>query len=266
MNLPNIAIVGSGRLAEALSCAVIQNGMSLTIIARNNRRALEIAERCRQLAHEGQNIHTTTIEHSPSDGDIYIIAVSDRAIGEVAQALPIAAGSIVVHTSGATPIEAIPARFRRGVLYPLQTFTAEGKVDFSQIPIFIEGCDAECEALLREFASSLSRSVAHADSEQRRRLHLAAVFACNFANHMFAIGCDIVHDAGFDFETLLPLIHQTVENAAGAKSPRDIQTGPAVRGDIVSQQRHLDLISYNDRLSEIYKLISENIWETSKKI
>ncbi len=266
MKWQHIVIIGSGNLAEALAHAVVQKGMSLTIAARNVAKARLIADHCHRCGEDESEVQVCELVAIPANADLYILAVSDRAIGEVAHSLPLVAGSILLHTSGATPIEALPTHLRRGVLYPLQTFTAGREVDFSQIPLFIEGCDAECEELIRDFASTVSRHVAHADSEQRRRLHLAAVFACNFANHMFSIGEHIAHTAGFGFELLIPLICQTTKNATNSPSPRNIQTGPAVRGDVASQQRHLELLADDERLSEIYKLISENIWETSKKI
>lgn len=265
MNMGQIVIIGSGNLAEALAYAMAERGVGFTIAARNSARAMQIAEQCRQTTHNKQLISTTSIEQAPAGADLYIITVSDRAIGEVADAIPAVAQSLVVHTSGATSIEALPKRFRRGVIYPLQTFTAGRRVDFAEVPIFIEGCDDSSESTLTEFASRLSHRVSHADSEQRRRLHLAGVFACNFANQMFAIGGDVARSAGFDFEVLVPLIRECAAKAIVSPDPHTIQTGPAVRGDKPSQERHLEMID-DERLSNMYKLISENIWETSKKI
>lgn len=265
MNMGQIVIVGSGNLAEALAFAMAERGICFTIAARNSARAMQIADLCRTLDGNGSIIRATSIEQAPVAADLYIITVSDRAIGEVADALPAADHSLVVHTSGATSIEALPKKVRRGVIYPLQTFTAGRRVNFAEIPIFIEGCDEECEATLREFAARLSERVEHADSKQRRRLHLAGVFACNFANHMFALGGDVVRDTGFDFEVLVPLIRECAAKAVESLAPHTIQTGPAVRGDKPSQERHIEMID-DERLSKIYKLISENIWETSKKI
>ena len=116
------------------------------------------------------------------------------------------------------------------------------------------------------FARQLSGTVIWATSEQRARVHLAAVFACNFANHMYAVGERIVRDAGIDFDVLKPLIAETAAKACDARSPLDVQTGPAVRNDFATKARHGDLLSFDLRLKNIYSTISQSIWETSKKI
>lgn len=256
-----IAIAGSGNLAEALAHAVAAcEGVTLaSVVARNVARGQAIAGACGVP-------HVATAEQMP-DADLCIIAVSDSAITSVAESLPEMEGLAVVHTSGATPMESIPERFAgRGVFYPLQTFTAGRAVDFGVIPLFVEGSDEETALALEELAGRLSRRVARADSEQRRALHLAGVFACNFANHMFQLGAQTVERAGFGFDVLRPLIAETAAKAAESSRPADVQTGPARRGDRISQQRHLELLAGDGALSEIYKLISDNIWETSRKI
>ena len=191
--------------------------------------------------------------------------MSDRAVASVASTLPIPAQAAVAHTAGSVPLEAIPERFeRRAVFYPMQTFTKGRTVDFSQIPIFLETSAAwrpELEALARK----LSRKVIWADSAQRAKVHLAAVFACNFANCMYAIGEEVVRSAGLDFEVLKPLIAETAAKACDARSPRDVQTGPAVRNDAPTMERHLGLLDNDPNLQEIYQQISTEIWKTSRK-
>lgn len=255
----NIAIVGSGNLAEALAEAVSRlDGVRLAIVARNAVRGGAIAEKC-------------GAEYAPTDAPLHdaelcIIAVSDSATAAVAATLDLPDSAVVTHTSGATPFDVLPARFAgRGSFYPFQTFTAGREVDFSQIPIFIEGSDSPTAEALESFARRLSRRVARADSTTRRKIHLAGVFACNFANRMFGIGCDIVREAGFGFDILRPLIAETAAKAVASQSPAEVQTGPAVRGDRNSQERHLGLLADEAQLCEIYKLISDNIWQTSKK-
>lgn len=256
----NITIVGSGNLAEALAAAVAQLGdIRLTIAARNELRGRELAEKCRtRWVPTGTSLHDT---------ELCIIAVSDAAIASTAASLDLPDSAVVVHTSGAMPFDILPVRFAgRGSFYPFQTFTAGREVDFSKIPIFIEGSDHETEAAIDAFARRLSSRTAHADSQTRRRIHLAGVFACNFANRMFGIGGEIAEEAGFGFDILRPLIAETAAKALSAESPAEVQTGPAVRGDRGSQKRHLEMLSNNPKLADIYNLISENIWETSKKI
>ena len=259
-NFRNIAIVGSGNLAEALAAAVARlDNILLTVVARNEQRGRLLAEQC-----SAEYARMTAPLH---DIELCIIAVSDSAIESAAASLDIPDSAVVAHTSGATPFDILPARFAgRGAFYPFQTFTAGREVDFSIIPIFTEGSDPETAAALDAFARRLSRSVAMADAQTRRRIHLAGVFACNFANRMFGIGGDIAKEAGFGFDILRPLIAETAAKALAAESPAEVQTGPAVRGDTGSQKRHAELLADSPQLSEIYKLISENIWQTSKKI
>lgn len=255
----NITIVGSGNLAEALAAAIAHtDGLRLTIASRNARRGSAIAR--------ATSAACVPPDAPLTDTDLCIIAVSDTAIADVAAALRLPESATVVHTSGATPLDVLPERFAgRGSFYPFQTFTAGRAVDFTEIPIFIEAGDESTASALEEFAGLLSRRVARADSQMRRRIHLAGVFACNFANCMFGIGSDIVHEAGFGFDILRPLIAETTAKAIAAREPREVQTGPAVRGDEASQRRHLELLADEVQLTEIYKLISNCIWETSKR-
>ena len=147
----------------------------------------------------------------------------------------------------------------------MQTFTRGRAVDFREIPIFVEAADAEVQAAVEEFAAHLSRTVLQADSARRARVHLAAVFACNFANRMYALGERIVQDAGLDFGILKPLVAETARKACDAASPADVQTGPAARHDTPTLARHEALLAGDPTLQELYKQISQNIWETSRK-
>ena len=256
--IERIVIVGSGNVAEAFARAAKVRGIAVAqIFARNPERGRKVA---RMAGAEWCNDPARL-----AAADLYIIAVSDDAVAAVAQSLPFAEGAIVAHTAGCGRLDAIPERWRRAVIYPFQTFTAGREVDFSQIPIFIEGSDSPTTEALESFARRLSRRVARADSTTRRKIHLAGVFACNFANRMFGIGCDIVREAGFGFDILRPLIAETAAKAVASQSPAEMQTGPAVRGDRNSQERHLGLLADEAQLCEIYKLISDNIWQTSKK-
>jgi len=256
--LNEVVVIGSGNVAEALARAVAASGLRLAQLwARNAARAQEIAA----LAGCGW----ASRPESLAAADIYLLAVSDRAVGDVAAALPIPEGAVVAHTAGSVPLEALPARFaRRAVFYPLQTFTRGRQVDFAEIPIFIEASDSGLQTELEVFARRLSRRVFRADSARRARLHLAAVFACNFANRMYALGEQLLRDAGLGFDVLRPLIAETAAKALASGSPAEVQTGPAVRGDLPTQERHAAML--DDELRTIYQLISRNIWETSKKI
>ena len=234
--LKKTVIIGSGNLAEALARAVAKSELELVqIFARNAERARIVAE----LAATGWE---TRPEMLRKDADIYLIAVSDRAVAEVAATLPIPEEAAVAHTAGSVPVTAIPERFaRRAVFYPMQTFTRGREADFSVIPVFLEAPSPELRPELEAFARKLSGTVIWADSAQRCKVHLAAVFACNFANHMYAVGERIVRGAGLDFDVLKPLIAETAAKACDARSPLDVQTGPAVRnGDFIRRYNAKD--------------------------
>ncbi|MDE7305252.1 MAG: DUF2520 domain-containing protein [Alistipes sp.] len=257
--MEKVIIIGSGNVAEALARAVTDCGMQLVQLwARNAARAQQIAGAvgcpwaCRpeQLAA----------------ADIYLLAVSDRAVAEVAAALPVPESAVVAHTAGSVPLEALPAKFaRRAVVYPLQTFTRGRRIDWAEIPVFIEASTPALQAELESFAGRLSRRVLRADSARRAQLHLAAVFVSNFANHMYAVGERLMNEAGLDFELLKPLIAETTAKALDAPSPLAAQTGPAVRGDRPTQERHAAMLD-DETLRTIYRSISQNIWEISRKI
>ena len=242
----SVVIIGSGNLAEALARAVAASPLGLRqVFGRNRDRVAAVAA-----------LSGTVGESDPSRlarADIYLIAVSDAAVAEVASSLPIDAAAVVAHTAGSVPVDAL-ARFpRRAVFYPFQTFTKGREVDFSEIPILVE-------------TASLSRTVLYADSALRGQVHLAGVFACNFANHLFELGGEVLRRAGVSADLLRPLIAETTAKALAAARPAAVQTGPAVRGDLPTQERHLRLLADDALLSDIYRLITQSIWETSRKI
>lgn len=258
--MKRVVIIGSGNLAEALARAVAQSDLELVqIFARNAERARIISE----IASTDWATHPKML----AEADVYLIAVSDKAVEHVAATLPIPAKAVVAHTAGSVPLDALPAKFaERAVFYPLQTFTKGRAVDFGEIPVFLETSTEELRARMEEFAGHLTRKVIYADSARRAQVHMAGVFACNFANHMYAVGERIVRNAGLDFEVLKPLIAETAAKALAAASPVDVQTGPAVRNDFATKARHGDLLAFDLRLKNIYSAISQSIWETSKKI
>lgn len=257
--MKRVVIIGSGNLAEALARAVAESELELVqIYARN-------AERARTVATLAAT-RWTTQPAELADADIYLVAVSDRAVTEVAAALPLPAHACVAHTAGSVPLDVLSGSCaHRAVFYPMQTFTKGRRVDFSQIPIFLECDDETFYPELEAFARQLSQTVIRADSARRAKIHLAAVFACNFANHMYALGEQIARSAGLDFGVLKPLVRETAEKALDAASPADVQTGPAVRHDLATQERHLRLLGDDMQLKEIYSTISQHIWETSRK-
>lgn len=255
----NVVIIGSGNVAEALAQAIAASGLHLVqVFARNAARVQAVAEKA--------GCGWATRPEELAAADLYLLAVSDRAVAEVAASLPIPPDAAVAHTAGSVPLEALPAKFaRRAVVYPLQTFTSGRRIDFGEVPLFVEASTPELQSELECFARRIARHVHRADSARRAQLHLAAVFVSNFVNHMYAVGAELLGDAGLDFDLLKPLIAETTAKALAAASPAAVQTGPAVRGDLPTQQRHEAMLD-DELLRTIYRTISRHIWETSRKI
>ena len=259
-HLQRVSIIGSGNLAEALARAIDLSDLDLVqIIARNEERGKEVA----RLAHTSWCNHSAYL----LPADIYIISVSDRAVREVAEWMPLPEDAVIAHTAGSVAMDVLPARFaHRAVFYPLQTFTKGRQVDFREIPIFLETSTDELRQEMEYFAHRLAQNVYYANTSMRTKIHLAGVFTCNFANYMYTLGEEIVHEAGVGFDVLRPIIRETAAKAAESTSPIHVQTGPAVRHDLATQERHQTMLSDRESMLEIYQIISQNIWETSKKI
>lgn len=254
-------IIGSGNVAEALTRTLRSvAGVDLVqIFARNRERGMAVAAigDCRW----------ENDEEKLAQADIYIIAVSDRAVGDVASELHFPQEAIVVHTAGSVPMTVIPERGgKRGILYALQSFTKGRIIRLDDVPLFIEADSQETRDTLMTFARSISSQVEYADSEQRRHIHLAGVFVNNFTNHMYGIGAEVVDDAGLSFDVLKPLIEETASKAIATDDPAEVQTGPAVRGDRVVTAKHIAMLKDDAVKQRIYKDITDSIWETSKKM
>ncbi len=254
--MKRVVIIGSGGVAEALSGGVAQSE-NLTLVqvyGRNTQRVVEIS-----------HLANCPIYDTLQVADIYIVAVSDRAVGEVTHALNFPTNSVVVHTAGSVAMDAIDHP-RRGVLYPLQSFTPGRKIKIKDVPFFVEGVDEQTTQLIEQVAGELSPSVMRMNSEGRKTLHLCGVFASNFVNAIYASSADIARSADIPFDLLKPLIRESCDKAMSVENPRTVQTGPAVRGDIETQQRHIDMLRGDENLEKIYKILSLQIWETSKKM
>src|SRR5690606_5053574 len=145
-----------------------------------------------------------------------------------------------------------------GVLYPLQTFSKARAVDFATVPIAVEASDEAASVRLEALAGSLSRRVFRCDSKQRISLHVAAVFACNFANHFYGIAADILNRYDLDFDLIRPLVLEAAQKVM-EHQPKDVQTGPAVRNDLRTMEKHLRLLEADPALAQLYRLISERI-------
>ncbi|RZK11633.1 MAG: DUF2520 domain-containing protein [Flavobacterium sp.] len=198
-----------------------------------------------------------------AEADVYIIAVSDDAIAEVSSKL-LFKNRLVVHTSGSASMESLDDNNRKGVFYPLQTFTKNKEVDFKNIPICIESQFNDDYNVLKKVADSISDKVFTINSEQRRSLHVSAVFVNNFVNHLYKIGNDICEENQIPFEILHPLIRETADKIL-LLSPNEAQTGPAKRNDTTTIEAHLDFLSDENHKS-IYKLLTQSIQDNGKKL
>ncbi len=193
--------------------------------------------------------------------DIYIICVSDNAITTVSNQLPFK-NRLVVHTSGSTDFDVLDAKNKRGVFYPLQTFSKNKEVDFTEIPICLETENIEDYTTLEKLANSISNSVNEIDGKQRKALHVSAVFVCNFTNHLYQIGNEICIENNIPFHILQPLIEETAQKIK-ALSPREAQTGPAVRNDTKTIEKHINFLTDSTQ-KEIYKILTKSIQNVEK--
>lgn len=194
-----------------------------------------------------------------ADADVYIISVSDDAIASVSSQL-VFKDKLVVHTSGSAGLDRISNANRRGVFYPLQTFSKDKEIDFSTVPLCLESEFENDYATLQQLATSLSKSVYNINSAQRQSLHVSAVFVCNFVNHLYNIGNSICNDNNIPFAVLLPLIQETA-NKVSYLTPFEAQTGPAVRNDETTLKKHLDFLQDNNQKA-IYTLLTQSIQKT----
>ena len=258
--MKSVVIIGSGNVAEGFARGLAECGVEVRqIFARNAERGAAVA------AIAGCEWSGTP--EQIAQADLYITAVSDSAIESLLSSLPIPADAVVAHTAGSQPLAAIPSRFEnRAVIYPLQTFTAGRRVDFAEIPLFVEASSEELLCRVKSFAERLSRMVIEADSAMRSEAHLSGVVVCNFVNHLYALGAGIVQGAGLPFDTLAPLIAETARKAIESGNPLEVQTGPARRNDRVTIERHIGMLEGDKALQDIYEKLSQNIWkETSKR-
>jgi len=248
-----IVILGTGNLAKHLYTAFTEaDGVDVVQVVGRNGKALEQFSE-----HSSPSSDFATI----ADADVYLLAVKDDAISEVSQHLSQKKG-IVAHTSGAIGLKAIQPK-NKGVFYPLQSFTKDKTVDFGSVPICIEAEKSESLETLRILAGSVSKNVSEVDSEQRKKLHLAAVFVNNFTNYLYGIGEELCLEEGLPFDVLKPLIMETAEKIQ-VLSPKEAQTGPARRNDIKSMQSHLELLNKKEHIA-LYKLLSEAIKQAHEK-
>lgn len=249
----DIVLIGSGNVATHLGGALAGGGHR--IVQVYSRTAAHAAALAGPL---GAGV-TTDPAAVDTRADIYILAVKDDAIATVAAQLPAGLKGTVVHTAGSVGMDVLNGHAAAyGVFYPLQTFSKAKPVDFSVIPVAVEASDGTVLAGLEALAGSVSERVFRCDSRQRLSLHAAAVFACNFTNHFYTIAADILGGHGLDFDLIRPLILETAQKVMEHR-PADVQTGPAVRHDVRTMEKHLELLRDHPALAGLYELISSRI-------
>lgn len=245
----NIVIIGAGNVSWHLARELQKKGQHISqVYNRSVEGALSLS---RKLKCD----FTTRYEDINKDADLYIIAVKDSAIEEVAAQLG-AIDKLVVHTSGAIQQDVL-IQERRGVFYPLQTFSKEKKLNFKKIPFCIEAKKSQDFNTLMRLATLLSPLVYNINSHQRKVLHIAAVFACNFSNYMYMTADNILSKEDIPLDILFPLIKETASKITKHK-PKDVQTGPAVRNDEATIDAHLNYLNHGKDF-EMYKLLTNNI-------
>lgn len=247
-----ITIIGSGNVATHLAAAFKNAGHRIVqVYSRDAHNAALLAY------HVGAEA-IDDLENVNPETDIFVISVKDDAIVDVAQQLA-RYKKLMVHTSGATHIEALlSVTDNAGVFYPLQTFSKTKEVDFWSVPLCIEGGDEQITRNLEQLARTISNNVYRVSSAQRKTLHLAAVFACNFPNYLYGAAQRLLSESGMGFEMLRPLILETAQKVQ-ARFPVDVQTGPAVRNDKNTMAIHLQMLNNEPGLAEIYSLLSQEI-------
>lgn len=248
-----VVIIGSGNVAHHLIkiCEETETIDLIQVVVRNKIAVQQLVP-ATKIITDYQLI---------AQASVYILAVSDKAIPEVSEKLPFQ-NRLVVHTSGASEMTIINSKNRKGVFYPLQTFSKNKNILFNEIPICLETQFPDDYTLLETLAQQISQKVLPISSSQRKSLHLAAVFVCNFVNHLYHIGHEICIENQVPFEILHPLIQETAAKIQNLL-PSEAQTGPAIRNDTQTIQNHLDLL-HNQTNKELYKLITKSIQNVKK--
>lgn len=250
----SIVVIGFGNVGSHL-CEAFKKAKDVELVQIFNRTKISLPESLKDI----------DFTHSVSDlaeADIYLLALPDDVISEFSEKLP-KNKSLVVHTSGAVSMNKLNDKNHRGVFYPLQSFSRRRLPDYEKIPICIEAERSTDLRLLRKLGESISNKVVEVNSEERSRLHLSAVFVNNFVNHLYHISETLLEEANLDFNLLKPLIRESALKI-DTMSASQAQTGPALRGDIKTLEKHLHLLK-DSQFKEIYEQLTSSIQETYGK-
>lgn len=248
--MKTINIIGSGNVAHHLirALAELSNYKIQNVAVRSLDKVADFFPK---------DLIVTAVEDL-KPADITLISVTDSAIAEVSERIPYK-DSLVVHTSGTTALEILNDKNRKGVFYPLQTFSKNKEINFKEVPLCLEAENTDDLIELKSLAKEISDKVFEISSEQRKSLHVAAVFVSNFTNHLYSIGNEICKENNIPFDILKPLIKETADKI-NYLNPKDAQTGPAIRFDQKTIKAHQDFLT-NKTYKEIYNLITQSIQE-----
>jgi predicted short-subunit dehydrogenase-like oxidoreductase (DUF2520 family) len=254
----NIVCIGAGKLATQLMPALEKEGYDIVqVYSRTISHAKSLAH------HLHNSTFTDDISKIREGADLYFFAIKDDAIEMVAGQTRYLENdqSVFVHSSGILPMDALPFR-RRGIFYPLQTFSPSHAVDWKNTPLLITAAEEAITAALFNLAEKISNLVYKVGDNDRAVLHVAAVFANNFTNHMLTLAEEICNTHNVSFDILRPIIQETIVKALEV-GPANSQTGPAIRGDQHTIEKHLSMLKDDAKLRELYQKITESIQRTS---
>lgn len=254
-----IILIGAGNVAHHLAPALLKAGLNLCQIYS---RSIESA---RELGRKTGITYTADLFGIYPDGDIYIFCVSDDVLPSIIKTIRMPDNALLLHTSGSQPMDVFKSYSKHyGVIYPVQTFSKKRELDFREIPLCVEGNTGPVKERIKKFAEKLSDKIYEIDSAQRKELHLAAVFACNFPNYLYQVAGKLLEDKGLSFAMLRPLIFETAHKVM-LLNPEEAQTGPAKRGDESIMNMHKNMLKNDKDLLKIYTILSEGIKETQDK-
>ncbi len=253
----SVSFIGSGNVASKLAEALFNASIKVSKIYSTT------FENAKTLANKVNAIAIDNISDFDKNTNIIIISISDRSLYTIDyNQLP--TNSIICHTSGSVDMQVLNNCKNYGIFYPLQTFSKHTNIDISNIPFCLEASSEENLNTLWTLAESLTDNVQKINSEQRKKLHLSAVFACNFTNAMYSIAEDLLAESELDFDILRPLINETAKKALG-NSPHQIQTGPAIRNDDTIMNKHIEELNHSPKYAMLYSLMSDIISDINIK-
>jgi predicted short-subunit dehydrogenase-like oxidoreductase (DUF2520 family) len=257
----DISFIGAGNVAWHMAQALEEAGYQVReIYSRTLTNATALADKLYNAAP------TQSLDFSASKATIFFIAVPDGQVAKIAAKLRLPEEAILVHTSGSLPLEVLQNHTYSGVFYPLQTFSKQKELDISRVPFCIEATDEATEQLLVSMAQHISNTVYLVSSAERKVLHIGAVFACNFTNHLLGVAKEILGREGLEFDLLKPLIRETIQKALNAEHPAFVQTGPAMRNDQQIIDAHRAYLSTYPVEEGIYHILTESIAHTKKNL